>query len=100
MLYLNFAIYLFHIKIQFIVLSGVTIGDGAIIGANSLVTKDIPPYALAVGSPAKVIKYRFDEETIEKLLEIKWWDFTEEEILKIIPLLQSEDIDELIKRYY
>ena len=82
------------------VLSGVTIGDGAIIGANSLVTKDIPPYAIAVGSPAKVIKYRFDEETIEKLLKIKWWDFTEEEILKIIPLLQSEDIDELIKRYY
>ena len=62
-------------------------GDGAIIGANSLVTRDIPPYAVAVGSPAKVIKYRFDEETIIKLLEIKWWDFKEEEIIKIIPML-------------
>lgn len=71
------------------ILSGVTIGDGAIIGANSVVTKDIPPYAIAVGSPAKVVKYRFDEDTITKLLKIKWWNFKEEEIVKIIPLLQS-----------
>lgn len=53
---------------------GVTIGDGAIIGAKSLVTHDIPPYAIAVGTPAKVIKYRFTPEQIEKLLEIKWWN--------------------------
>lgn len=53
---------------------GVTIGDGAIIGAKSLVTRDIPPYAIAVGTPAKVIKYRFTSEQIQKLLEIKWWD--------------------------
>ncbi len=53
---------------------GVTIGDGAIIGAKSLVTKDIPPYSIAVGIPAKVIKYRFTPEQIQKLLEIKWWE--------------------------
>ena len=53
---------------------GVTIGDGAIIGAKSLVTRDIPPYAVAVGTPAKVIKYRFTPEQIQKLLTIKWWD--------------------------
>ena len=53
---------------------GVTIGDGAIIGAKSLVTKDIPPYAVAVGIPARVIRYRFTPEQIQKLLKIKWWD--------------------------
>lgn len=53
---------------------GVTIGDGAIIGAKSLVTRDIPPYAIAVGTPAKVIKYRFTPEQIQKLLEIQWWN--------------------------
>lgn len=61
------------IATQTVILSGVTIGNGAVIGANSVVDKDIPPYAIAVGSPAKVIKYRFDEEIIEKLLEIQWW---------------------------
>lgn len=53
---------------------GVTIGDGAIIGAKSLVTKDIPPYAIAVGTPAKVIKYRFTQTQIQELLKIKWWN--------------------------
>ena len=81
------------------ILSGVSIGDGAIIGANSLVTRDIPPYAIAAGSPARVIKYRFDEQTIEKLLEIRWWDFKEEEIIKIIPLLQSSDMEEFLRIY-
>lgn len=57
-----------------LILDGVKIGDGAIIGANSLVMEDIPPYAVAVGSPAKVIKYRFEEEEIKKLLSLKWWE--------------------------
>lgn len=81
------------------ILSGVTINDGSIIGANSIVTKDVPPYSIVAGNPASIIKYRFEEETIEKLLKIKWWDFDEKEIINIIPLLQSEDISELIKRY-
>ena len=56
------------------VLDGVTIGDGAIIGAGAVVSKDIPPYAIAVGSPIRIIRYRFDENTIQKFLNLKWWD--------------------------
>ena len=57
------------------ILDGVTIGDGAIIGAGAIVAKDIPPYAIAVGNPIKVIKYRFDPEIIEKLHKVQWWNF-------------------------
>lgn len=56
------------------VLDGVTIGDGAIIGAGAVVSKDIPPYAIAVGNPIKISKYRFENEIIQELLKIKWWD--------------------------
>lgn len=55
--------------------NGVTIGDGAVIGARSVVTKDIPPYAMAVGSPAKIIKFRFDDLLVERLLRLQWWRF-------------------------
>ena len=61
------------------VFDGVTIGDGAVIGAGAVVTKDIPPYAVAVGVPAKVVKYRFDEATIKALLEKQWWNRPEED---------------------
>lgn len=81
------------------ILSGVKIGDGAIIGANSLVTKDVPPYSIVGGTPAKFIKYRFSDEIIEKMLNVKWWDFKEEELVKVIPLLQSNNIDEFLLRY-
>jgi tetrahydrodipicolinate N-succinyltransferase len=57
-----------------VILSAVTIGDGAIVGANAVVTKDIPPYAIAVGVPAKVIRYRCSEEQAQKLQQIAWWD--------------------------
>lgn len=82
------------------ILSGVKIGDGAIVGAEAVVTKDVPPYAIVAGNPAKIIRYRFDKETIEKLLEIKWWDFKEEELIDAIPLLQSDNIAEFIEKYY
>lgn len=72
------------------ILPGVHIGDGAIIGANAVVGKDVPPYALAVGNPVVIKKYRFDEETIKLLLELKWWDKPIEEIKKLIPLLTSD----------
>ncbi len=62
---------------QCVILSGVTIGDGAVIAANSVVANDIPPYAIVGGSPAKVIKYRFERSVIDKLLEIKWWEWDE-----------------------
>ena len=62
------------------VLDGVTIADGAVIGAGAVVTKDIPPYAIAAGVPAKVVKYRFDDKTIQKLLEKQWWNGSEEDL--------------------
>ena len=62
------------------ILSGVSVGDGAVLGAGSIVTKDVPPYSVAVGSPARVIKKRFSEEIIEQLLEIQWWDWPEDKI--------------------
>lgn len=64
------------------ILSGVKIGDGAVVAAGSVVTKDIPPYAIVGGVPAKVIKYRFDDEIIKSLQDIKWWDWDQETIKK------------------
>ena len=65
------------------VLDGVNISDGAVIGAGAVVTKDIPPYAIALGIPAKVVKYRFDEAIIKSLLEKQWWNGTEEDLRKV-----------------
>lgn len=72
-----------------IVMDGVKIGDGAIIAAGAIVTKDIPPFAIAGGIPAKVIKYRFPQEMINRLLEIKWWNMSDEEITKCIDLFHT-----------
>lgn len=80
-----------------IVQSGVTIGDGAVIGAGAVVTKDIPPYAIAVGVPAKVIKYRFSPEIIEKLLELKWWDYPEDFIVNELPFDNIEKCIEILE---
>lgn len=66
-----------------LVLQGVTIGDGAVIGAGSVVTKDIPPYEVWAGNPAKKIKDRFDDQTKEKLLNIQWWEMSEEKLKKL-----------------
>lgn len=63
-----------------IVMQGLTIGNGAVIGAGSVVTKDVPPYAIVVGAPAKIIKYRFDDETINKLQRIKWWNLPDSKL--------------------
>lgn len=78
-----------------VVMPGVKIGDGAIIAAHSVVTKDIPPYTLAGGNPARIIKNRFDEELTGLLLELKWWNLEEAELLKLLPLLCSTDLDEV-----
>ncbi|MGL6342003.1 MAG: CatB-related O-acetyltransferase, partial [Waterburya sp.] len=63
-----------------IILSGVKVGDEAVIGAGSVVTKDIPPYSIAVGNPTRVVKKRFKEEIIEQLIHVKWWDWSEDKI--------------------
>lgn len=65
------------------ILDGVTIGDGAVIGAGAVVSKDIPPYAVAVGCPIRIIKFRFSKEIIDSLLESKWWDQSEETLKKV-----------------
>ncbi|WP_438730233.1 CatB-related O-acetyltransferase [Enterococcus sp. AZ128] len=78
------------------ILSGVTIGDGAIIGAKSVVTKDVPAYSVVGGIPAKEIKPRFDSATIQKLQRIKWWDWPYEKIRHAIPYLKNGDIDQLV----
>lgn len=76
---------------------GVHIGDGAVIGAGAIVVKDIPPYAIAVGVPAKVVKYRFDEQTIAQLQKLKWWEKDDEELRDNIHCFQSNtDIDQRI----
>lgn len=62
------------------IMQGLNIGTGAVIGAGSIVTKDVPPYAVVAGSPARIIKYRFDENTIQKLLNSKWWELSDEEL--------------------
>jgi virginiamycin A acetyltransferase len=64
------------------ILTGVKIGDGAVIAVNAVVTNDVPPHGIACGTPAKVLKYRFSEEIIKELLEIKWWNWEIEKIKK------------------
>lgn len=77
------------------VLPAVHIGDGAIIGANSVVAKDIPPYSVAVGNPCEVKRKRFDEDLIEYLLQIKWWDWDAEKIFKNMDALCSGDLSKI-----
>jgi virginiamycin A acetyltransferase len=86
---------------QAVILSGATIGDGAIIGANAVVAGNIPPYAIAVGNPAKVIRYRFNEETIAQLLKIEWWNWEIEKIKNNIHLFQLNINlnNEMLKNY-
>jgi acetyltransferase-like isoleucine patch superfamily enzyme len=74
------------------IMSGVTIGDGAVVAARSMVTKDIEPYAIYGGNPARLIKKRFDEETVRSLLEIEWWNFSDDKIETLLPLMLSTDL--------
>lgn len=75
------------------ILSGVTIGHGAVIGAKSVVAKDVAPYTIVAGNPIREIRKRFTEEQIRRLLEIRWWECSDELINKWISLLMSTDID-------
>jgi acetyltransferase-like isoleucine patch superfamily enzyme len=77
-------------------LSGVHVGDGVIVANGAVVTKDVPPFAVVGGCPAKVLRYRFSDEQIAALLDIRWWDWPEEEVRAAVPYLASRDIDEFI----
>jgi virginiamycin A acetyltransferase len=74
---------------QAMILSGVKLGHGCIIGAGSVVNKNVPPYAIVRGIPGKVVAYRFDEETIQKLLKSKWWEFSKEQLIKYKPYMNQ-----------
>lgn len=80
-----------------VIMAGVTIGDGAIIGARAVVTKDVAPYSIVGGVPAREIRKRFAPEVIERLRELKWWDWPEEKIRKAIPAIQAGDVEKLEK---
>jgi acetyltransferase-like isoleucine patch superfamily enzyme len=81
------------------ILSGVTIGDGVVIGAGALVCRDVEPYAIIGGNPAKVIRMRFDEQTVSRLLKLSWWNWPEEKVRENLHLLCSPDVEALLKAH-
>lgn len=78
------------------ILSGVTIGDGAVIAARSVVTRDVKPYSIVGGQPAKPIKSRFSQSIIDRLLELRWWNWPEERVRKAVPLMLQPDIEDFL----
>lgn len=76
---------------------GVTIGHGAIIASQSVVTKDVPPYAVVGGNPATVIKYRFEQSVIAELLAIAWWDWPVDKITQHLTAIASNDLDAILR---
>ncbi|MFK0206558.1 type B chloramphenicol O-acetyltransferase [Agrobacterium sp. NPDC090283] len=80
-----------------IIMPGITVGDGAVIGTRALVTKNVEPYAIVGGNPAKTIRKRFDDDSIALLLEMKWWDWPAERLKAAMPLMTSGNVAELYR---
>jgi acetyltransferase-like isoleucine patch superfamily enzyme len=87
------------IGIDVLILSGVTIGNGAVVAARSVVTEDVAPYSIVAGNPAKLIRFRFDKSIIEELQKIAWWDWPLSKIEEAWPLMLSSDIGAFIAKY-
>ncbi|MGB1091556.1 MAG: CatB-related O-acetyltransferase, partial [Oceanobacter sp.] len=79
------------------IMPGVTIGDGAIVASKSVVTSDVPPYAVVGGNPATVIRHRFDHATVQRLLEIRWWDWDAEKITRNLEGIISQNLTDLLR---
>jgi acetyltransferase-like isoleucine patch superfamily enzyme len=86
------------IGLETVIMSGVHIGDGAVIGARSVVSRDVPPYAIAAGNPARIIRMRFEPQQIDRLLALAWWDKDIDQIKAWLPELLSDDIDGFLCR--
>jgi len=81
-------------------LSGIRLGNGAVIGAGAVVTRDVPAYAIVGGSPAKLIRYRFSPEQIDALEHIRWWDWPDGQVKDALPLLMSTQVQRFIEKYH
>jgi chloramphenicol O-acetyltransferase type B len=79
-----------------LILSGVTIGDGAVIGARAVVTKSVPPYAIVAGNPARLLRYRFSQQDVKRLLALQWWNWSDEQVEAAIPQLLSGDLRNIL----
>jgi len=80
------------------IMSGVKVGNGAVIGSGAVVTKNIPDYAIVAGNPAQLIRYRFKEEQIKRLLDISWWNWKPEKIVELASLISSDQIETFINK--
>jgi acetyltransferase-like isoleucine patch superfamily enzyme len=79
-----------------LILSGVRIGDGAVVAAGAVVGRDVPPFAVVAGNPSRLVRYRFEEEQREALLRIRWWDWPRDRVIEAVPLLAGKDVDRFI----
>jgi acetyltransferase-like isoleucine patch superfamily enzyme len=79
-----------------VILSGVTIGDGAVVGCHSMVTKDVAPYSIVAGSPARQVATRFPPEIVKRLLQLAWWDWPQERLRRYLPMMLSDRIAEFL----
>jgi acetyltransferase-like isoleucine patch superfamily enzyme len=84
---------------EVMIFSGVTIGHGSVIASRAVVTRDVPPYAIVAGAPAKVLKYRFEPQIVEQLLQIRWWEWSDDGIRRALPILSSANIEGFVSTY-